>query len=104
MAGFLIVTSMFYTRREQTARVGYFCKGAVINYLLFPFLFFNSSNEWNWYERSQVYIPLQALIDVSAQIIFGFISFGTLHIHTSGFEPWQWYDQVQHLTIAFIFL
>ncbi|KAG2088376.1 major facilitator superfamily domain-containing protein [Suillus discolor] len=25
-----------------------------------------------------------------AQIISGFISFGTLHIHTSGFEPWQW--------------
>jgi hypothetical protein len=26
----------------------------------------------------------------SAQIISGFISFGTLHIKTSHFEPWQW--------------
>ena len=26
-AGFLIVSSMFYTRSEQTARVGYWCKG-----------------------------------------------------------------------------
>ncbi len=25
-AGFLIVTSMFYTREEQTVRVGYWCK------------------------------------------------------------------------------
>jgi drug/metabolite transporter (DMT)-like permease len=27
---------------------------------------------------------------VLAQIISSFISFGTLHIKTSGFEPWQW--------------
>lgn len=27
---------------------------------------------------------------VVAQIISGFISFGTLHIKTDGFEPWQW--------------
>ena len=26
----------------------------------------------------------------TAQIIIGFISFGTLHTHTSNFEPWQW--------------
>jgi MFS family permease len=25
-AGFMIVSSMFYTRREQTARIGYWCK------------------------------------------------------------------------------
>ncbi|KAH9039521.1 MFS general substrate transporter [Lactarius pseudohatsudake] len=48
-AGFMIVSSMFYTRSEHTARVGY----------------------WS-------------------QIISGFISFGSLHIHTGGFEPWQW--------------
>ncbi|KAJ7851189.1 MFS general substrate transporter [Mycena leptocephala] len=47
--GFMIVSSMFYTRKEQTLRVGY----------------------WS-------------------QIISGFISFGTLHIKTSKFEPWQW--------------
>ncbi|PSR77467.1 hypothetical protein PHLCEN_2v7898 [Hermanssonia centrifuga] len=48
-AGFMIVSSMFYTRTEQTLRVGY----------------------WS-------------------QIISGFISFGSLHITTTGFEPWQW--------------
>ncbi|KAF9058550.1 MFS general substrate transporter [Rhodocollybia butyracea] len=54
-AGFMIVSSMFYTRNEQTLRVGY------------------------WF-----------LMNGAAQIISGFISFGTLHIHTLGFEPWQW--------------
>ncbi|KAI0092677.1 MFS general substrate transporter [Irpex rosettiformis] len=54
-AGFMIVTSMFYTRREQTLRVGY------------------------WF-----------LMNGTAQIISGFISFGALHIHTKNFEPWQW--------------
>ncbi|KAH9039519.1 major facilitator superfamily domain-containing protein [Lactarius pseudohatsudake] len=54
-AGFMIVSSMFYTRSEHTARVGY------------------------WF-----------LMNGTAQIISGFISFGSLHIHTGGFEPWQW--------------
>lgn len=54
-AGFMIVSSMFYTRNEQTVRVGY------------------------WF-----------LMNGTAQIISGFLSFGSLHIHTSGFEPWQW--------------
>jgi len=54
-AGFMIVTSMFYTRREQTKRVGY------------------------WF-----------LMNGTAQIITGFISFGTLHIKTKSLEPWQW--------------
>ncbi|KAF9529884.1 MFS general substrate transporter [Crepidotus variabilis] len=54
-AGFMIVTSMFYTRSEQTLRVGY------------------------WF-----------LMNGTAQIISGFISFGALHIKTKGFEPWQW--------------
>jgi len=54
-AGFLIVTSMFYTRNEQTVRVGW------------------------WF-----------LMNGTAQIISGFISFGSLHIHTRTFEPWQW--------------
>ncbi|KAK0448283.1 MFS general substrate transporter [Desarmillaria tabescens] len=54
-AGFMIVSSMFYTRKEQTLRVGY------------------------WF-----------LMNGTAQIISGFISFGTLHIKTGTFEPWQW--------------
>ncbi|KAI0287115.1 MFS general substrate transporter [Russula brevipes] len=55
-AGFMIVSSMFYTRREHTARVGYWI-----------------------------------LINGIAQIIAGVISFGSLHIHTPGFESWQWF-------------
>jgi len=51
----LIVSAMFYTRNEQTQRVGY------------------------WF-----------LMNGAAQIISGFISFGTLHINTKTFEPWQW--------------
>jgi len=54
-AGFMIVSSMFYTRTEQTLRVGY------------------------WF-----------LMNGTAQIISGFISFGALHIKTEAFEPWQW--------------
>ncbi|KAJ4475567.1 MFS general substrate transporter [Lentinula aciculospora] len=54
-AGFMIVSSMFYTRTEQTLRVGY------------------------WF-----------LMNGTAQIISGFISFGSLHIHTPNFDPWQW--------------
>ncbi|KAF8521390.1 major facilitator superfamily domain-containing protein [Hysterangium stoloniferum] len=55
-AGFLIVTSMFYTHREQTQRVGY------------------------WF-----------LMNGSAQMISGFLSFGVLHIHKSALHPWQWF-------------
>ncbi|KAJ3982652.1 MFS general substrate transporter [Lentinula detonsa] len=54
-AGFLLVSSMFYTRNEQMLRVGY------------------------WY-----------LMNGTAQIATGFISFGVLHIQTKGFQPWQW--------------
>ncbi|KAJ7050639.1 MFS general substrate transporter [Mycena amicta] len=54
-AGFMLVSSMFYTRTEQTLRVGY------------------------WF-----------LMNGTAQIISGFISFGSLHTHTAHFEPWQW--------------
>ncbi|KAI9510185.1 MFS general substrate transporter [Russula earlei] len=54
-AGFMIVSTMFYTRNEHVVRVGY------------------------WF-----------LMNGTAQIISGFISFGSLHIHTGRFEPWQW--------------
>ncbi|CAE6462461.1 unnamed protein product [Rhizoctonia solani] len=55
-AGFMITTSMFYTRSEQSLRVGY------------------------WF-----------LMNGTAQIISGFLSFGVLHIETRGFAPWQWF-------------
>ncbi|KAH9834589.1 MFS general substrate transporter [Rhodofomes roseus] len=54
--GFMVVTSMFYTRKEQTLRVGY------------------------WF-----------MMNGTAQIILGFVSFGSLHTHTPNFEPWQWH-------------
>ncbi|KAI0724647.1 MFS general substrate transporter [Fomitopsis betulina] len=53
--GFMIITSMFYTRKEQTLRVGY------------------------WF-----------MMNGTAQIILGFVSFGSLHTNTPNFEPWQW--------------
>jgi len=54
-AGFMIVTSMFYTFQEQSVRVGY------------------------WF-----------LMNGTSQIVTGFLSFGVLHTHSHGFEPWQW--------------
>jgi len=30
------------------------------------------------------------MMDGTAEIISGFLSFGMLHIKTSGFQPWQW--------------
>lgn len=58
-AGFMIVTSMFYTRQESSVRVGY------------------------WF-----------LMNGTAQIVSGFLSFASLHIHTPSFEPWQWYMMI----------
>jgi hypothetical protein len=60
-------------------------------------------NGWNRFE-CQVFVPSPTLIDVAGQIIIGFISFGTLHTHTTEFEPWQWYDKVQLLTDTLTFL
>ena len=37
-AGFLIVSAMFYTRREQTVRVGWWCESCSF---FFSFLFFS---------------------------------------------------------------
>jgi len=34
--------------------------------------------------------PSQILTRVAAIIVSGFISFGALHIHAAGLEPWQW--------------
>jgi MFS family permease len=95
-AGFMIVSSMFYTRREHTARVGYWSKdhGQLLSEIC---LTINSSNKRNW---SKIYVisPSRPLIQVAAQIIAGVISFGSLHIHTPGFESWQWYGRIQHPT------
>ena len=91
-AGFLIVSSMFYTREEQTARVGYWCECCDDWLSVIPISLSNSYDEWNWFE-CRICSASQTLIEVAAQIISGFISFGALHIHTAGFQPWQWLDQ-----------
>ncbi|KAG9308683.1 MFS general substrate transporter [Chiua virens] len=71
-AGFMIVSSMFYTRKEQTLRVGYWCTLDERNRQV-------DRCRWRLGAHTQ-----------TAQIISGFISFGSLHIHTAGFAPWQW--------------
>ncbi|KAF9520827.1 hypothetical protein BS47DRAFT_1370309 [Hydnum rufescens UP504] len=55
-AGFLIVTSMFWTHKEQSVRVGY------------------------WF-----------LMNGTAQIVAGLVTFGLVHIKHSPLAPWQWY-------------
>ena len=37
-----------------------------------------------------IYIAYHAYRFYVAQIVSGFISFGSLHIKTKAFEPWQW--------------
>jgi MFS transporter, ACS family, allantoate permease len=49
-------------------------------------------------KKTKSFLSSQALIDLAGQIIMGFVSFGSLHIYTAGFEPWQWYELVLHLT------
>ena len=53
-AGFMIVGSMFYTRREHTARVGYWCE----DYRQLPFTPFLTSNRFNdWGRLRAVSLP-----------------------------------------------
>lgn len=57
VTGFMIVSSMFYTRRENTTRVGYWCK----NYYRLPFTLFptfNRLNGWNWFESRLITVTL----------------------------------------------
>lgn len=70
---------MFYTRNEQTTRVGYWCKHGPVHS----------------YRRTQAHWST-VLMNGTAQIISGFLSFGVLHISgDSGLQPWQWYDRAQ---------
>jgi hypothetical protein len=62
--GFMIVTSMFYTRAEQTKRVGYWC--------MFLFL--------SLYAFTDVDL---VLMNGFAIIFLGLVSFGLLHINVS---------------------
>jgi len=65
--------------------------GYIFNYLMLNFPLPPSFDKWNWYVFKNALEKLLSLLVVQpAQIISGFISFGTLHIHTSSFEPWQW--------------
>ena len=74
----------------------------VVNHLYPHSSPFNRFNEWNRFE-SIVSLFSQSLINFIAQIIISFISFGSLHIHTKGFQSWQWYDWAQHLTMTLTF-
>src|SRR5882762_3316158 len=71
--GFMIVTAMFYTRQEQTKRVGYWCK------------FADSVT-------SEILIGLSCavLMNGAALIVLGFISYGVVHTKSHNFLPWQW--------------
>jgi hypothetical protein len=55
-------------------------------------------------DKTSLYIVADPHNGILGQVIAGFICFGTLHIHTTRLEPWQWYDQVQHITIVLTFL
>ena len=101
-AGFMIVSSMFYTRREHTARVGYWCKDNHLLHLL-PYSLLTGLMTGAGLNTKSL-LRSQALTYATGQIMSGFISFGALHVRTTGFEPWQWYGQVQHLTHALTFL
>ena len=57
-----------------------------------PLTTFISPYERNWYgPSSPMYHKSSYDVFITAQIISGFISFGSLHIKTNRFEPWQWY-------------
>ena len=77
--GFMIVCSMFYTRREYTARVGYLCKDCDQPRLT-PFLPYDSSDEWNWC-KIQVFSSSQPLINVCSSNCPWFHQFWLL-VHT----------------------
>lgn len=68
----------------------------ILVYVIRPFrisvflTFDNSFDERNWYVCRLRAARATRLKMCIAQIISGFISFGSLHIHTPGFEPWQW--------------
>lgn len=89
--GFMIVTSMFYTRKEQTLRVGYWCalfsfRSSCFWLMMCPLPVMMNGTGWLWYSGRVV-----SCDDAfAAQIILGFVSFGSLHTHTPNFEPWQW--------------
>jgi hypothetical protein len=60
--GFLIVTSMFYTREEQTRRIGYWCRCLTFCLELLSLM------QWN-----------AVLMNGIAIIFLGFVAFGVLH-------------------------
>ena len=56
-----------------------------------PFPVIRSYDERDWWELLPDYSHLLPFnVQFIAQIIGSFIAFGTLHIKTGGFEPWQW--------------
>ncbi|KAL0574692.1 hypothetical protein V5O48_007277 [Marasmius crinis-equi] len=72
--GFMIVTSMFYTRAEQTRRVGYWCERCLVLDVA----------------SVSAHIRFPVLMNGFAVIFLGFVAFGVLHTKTHNFMPWQW--------------
>lgn len=75
MPGFMVVTGMFYTREEAIRRVGWWCEFCVpFETLICTLIRFLDA----------------VLMDGVAVIALGLIAYGTLHIETGDFRPWQW--------------
>ena len=80
-AGFLITSSMFYTRAEHLARVGFWCK-----IFSFPSLQSDpdaSSDGSTGLCACSRYPVVSVLIHPSASIMASFIGYGVLHITSS---------------------
>ena len=69
--GFLLVTAMFYTRKEQSQRVGYWCACPCSS-------------------RRDSRLRAAVLMNGAAIIMLGLIAFGVLHIKSTSFMAWQW--------------
>ena len=83
--GYLLVTSMFYTRKEQSQRVGYWCRylNLSLDYALIIFL---------------------GIMNGVEIILLALIGFGCLHIKSTTFMAWQWFVSYCRVTDIFSLL
>ncbi len=85
-AGFLLVTSMFYTRKEQTVRVGYWCKWRVLNCFPWRYQFMatcSSISQSSWMEQqssSSDLLPLGSYTLNRPTSILGSGSYIVIHV------------------------
>jgi len=81
-AGFMIISSMFYTRNEQTLRVGYWC---TLSFYLCPQAFDDGVHRLDDRDLRTLAMLQLSHVRVPADVISGFLSFGALHIKTKRF-------------------